>query len=368
MSKTSATAAKRSSNIELLRIVAMLLVVASHFQSASGLPSLYENFGGDVCWNKLWAQCFGLWGKTVINVFVVITGYFMCTGALTVRRFLKIFLEMEFYNFAAFFVLLPLGYETITAKRLFELLFWPFSTVNRYFGESFLWFYLFIPFYNVFIRAATKRQHLCLVGLLLLMFTATSSFFFNKYVFHHVFWYASLYFLAAAIRLYPMEWMASRRCCGLLLAGGVALACAWAVGVDFIQRRYNVVCLPHNMFVYDSHKILAVEIAVSAFLVFRNMSIPYSRLINAVAATTFGVFLIHTASDGMRRMIWTDILGVKEHFLLPTWQFVLYSLASVAGVFATCSVIDWFRIRYVETPFFAWLFPEPVKAVGRGRS
>ena len=79
----------RDSGIELMRIVAMLLVVSSHLVSASGVSKFFDYSNPKM--NMLFLQLFGLWGKTAINAFVLITGYFMCTSQLTSRRFIKIY-------------------------------------------------------------------------------------------------------------------------------------------------------------------------------------------------------------------------------------------------------------------------------------
>ena len=86
----------RNSNLELYRIVVMLLIVAHHYIVNSGvLDLMYEHpFSG----NAIFLFLYGMWGKIGINCFVLITGYFMCKHKITARKFLKLFLEIEFYN------------------------------------------------------------------------------------------------------------------------------------------------------------------------------------------------------------------------------------------------------------------------------
>ena len=87
---------KRQSNIELLRIVSMFLVVAHHYVVNSGVNELFD-FSKPVSANTLFLQWWGMWGKTAINAFVLITGYFMCRSRLTIRKMLKLYLEVQFY-------------------------------------------------------------------------------------------------------------------------------------------------------------------------------------------------------------------------------------------------------------------------------
>lgn len=69
---------ERESGIELLRIVAMLMIIAHHFVNNSGISHLYDY--SHPSWRMFFLVVWGMWGKTAINAFVLITGYFMCEG------------------------------------------------------------------------------------------------------------------------------------------------------------------------------------------------------------------------------------------------------------------------------------------------
>lgn len=89
----------RSSNLELFRIITMLLIVAHHYVVNSGLVDV----GGVVLSNYLSVKSifiliFGAWGKIGINCFVMITGYFMCTAQINMRKYIRLVLEVYFYN------------------------------------------------------------------------------------------------------------------------------------------------------------------------------------------------------------------------------------------------------------------------------
>ena len=67
--------APRSSNLELYRIVCMLMIVAHHYVVNSGLASKGGPFWSDfTSGNSFFLLLFGAWGKTGINCFLMITG------------------------------------------------------------------------------------------------------------------------------------------------------------------------------------------------------------------------------------------------------------------------------------------------------
>lgn len=339
----------RVSNIELLRIIAMLLIVAHHYVVNSTVWSLFD--AAHPTANSLFLQWWGMWGKTAINVFVLIFGYFMCTGSLTLRRFLKLFLEVTFYAWVMWIVLCCSGYETwysvSTVKRL--TLLSVVGNPNTGFVQAFLWMYLTIPIMNVLLKGATKEQLYSFLFLMITIFIGLG-FFPDSNIYHHLFWYMTLYLLGAAIRLHPLQWMARNKVCLPLL--GVSIVGAWAslfaiVGVAWYFNRETYLNQAYY-FVADSHKIFAFAVALFAFLVFKNWKLGYSKLINAIASTCFGVLLIHAASNGMRKWLWQDFVNVPYAYSYSFWALVGYSIFVAIAVFAVCSVLDYFRIKFIE--------------------
>lgn len=73
----------RSSNLELYRIICMLMIVAHHYVVNSGVSDVGGPLMTDLTSsNSIFLTLFGAWGKTGINCFLMITGYYMCTSSL----------------------------------------------------------------------------------------------------------------------------------------------------------------------------------------------------------------------------------------------------------------------------------------------
>lgn len=80
----------------------MLLIIAHHYVVNSGLMDPGGPIRADLLSVKSqFLLLFGAWGKTAINGFVLITGYFMCTGKIRLRKFWKLYLEYEFTSFCS---------------------------------------------------------------------------------------------------------------------------------------------------------------------------------------------------------------------------------------------------------------------------
>ena len=94
----------------------MLLIVAHHFVVNSGVTDvMYKN---QLSANSVFLFLFGAWGKTGINCFMLITGYFMCKSNITLRKYVKLISEVLFYNIVISLLFLVFGIGSI--KDVFE--------------------------------------------------------------------------------------------------------------------------------------------------------------------------------------------------------------------------------------------------------
>ena len=106
----------------------------------------------------------------------------------------------------------------------------------------------------------------------------------------------------------------------------------------------------NNFFVADSNKILAVVTAVCAFMFFKSLNIRYNKIINTIAASAFGVLLIHANSDTMRQWLWVDVFDNVGQYDSPI--LAVHALCAVVVIYIICTAIDIGRIRFLEKPFF----------------
>lgn len=154
--KTDKFRGVRSSNIELFRILSMLMIVAHHYVVNSGLIDCIDT-QASLHFQDYFLLLFGWGGKTGINCFVLITGYFMCTSNITKEKFCKLLGELYFYKVVIWCLFFFSGYQSFSIGDFLEMLF-PFFTVADNFTACFLLFYLLIPFLNKLIHSLTEKN------------------------------------------------------------------------------------------------------------------------------------------------------------------------------------------------------------------
>lgn len=341
----------RSSNLELYRIMCMLMIVAHHYVVNSGLTSTNGPLMTDYnsC-NSVFLILFGAWGKTGINCFLLITGYFMCSSKITVRKFLKLLGQLYLYRLIFFVVFFITGYENVTFLRMIRLLM-PFWSFGQGFVSCFIGFWLYIPFLSILVQNMNRRQHQLLLLLSLGFYTLFGTIPMFEIDFNYMSWFCILFFIASYFRLHPQPFFEERRIWGKMTLLCFILACA---SIILMRLFFGEKTGLGYKLVEDCNKLFAVMVAVCSFLWFKNMNIRYSKVINAFGAGTFGVFLIHANSSAMRTWLWKDTVDVVGHYNLPFYQLVLFSTGVVLAIFIVCNLIDQLRIATLEKWFFNW--------------
>lgn len=354
MTTSNYSPAKRQSNLELLRVVSMLLIIAHHYVVNSGILEhlSLSNHPANFLFLILWS----MWGKTGINIFILISSYFMCQSNLTLRRYCKVAFEWIFYHYAIYIIMLLAGYETISIQRVCTLLFAPFINANATgsFASSFLVFYLFIPFMNSFIANIGCKEHRRFIFLLLFTFTGLSTFFINRSIFGEVFWFCAVYFIGSYLRLYPPTWSTNLHQSVKLLILSWLLCYASVLSIAFILKCIGMDTPSFSMltyFVFDANKLGAVLVSIFMFCTFKNLHISYSKAINLFAQTTFGILMIHD-NGTLRPLLWKNLLHVDMSYSLTPPILAVRSVLIVFVVFLACSLIDMVRLFFIESPIF----------------
>ena len=338
----------RNSNLELYRIIVMLLIVAHHYVVNSGLMDVMAE--SPLSGRSIFSYLFGAWGKTGINCFLMITGYFMCTSQITVRKFLKLLLEVEFYKITIYAIFLLSGYETFSVPGCIRSVV-PMLSLTDGFVSCFLVFYLCIPFLNILVHNMDRRTHGLLVLLCLFIYTVHGTIPGMSVSMNYVSWFCVLYFIASYIRLYltdvlsNVKWGGYAGLCILFSSISIVLALWINARTGKHVSQYRLVA--------ESNALMAVATAITSFMFFKDLKIPYNKFINKVGASTFGVLLIHANSDTMRRWLWRDMVDCMGHFT-DKWYW-LYSIIAVLLIFTICIAIDYIRINTVEKWTFKWI-------------
>ena len=157
------TKSKRLANIELLRIVAMLMVVMLHYLGKGELlPQMKFDMGiqGYIAW------MLESLSVVAVNVYVLISGYFLVEGEFKAGKLGKIISQVLFYTILITVLAFSFGLVTKEELGVYNLIvqLFPFQLEQYWFMTSYLVLYILSPVLAAGVKVLSKK--LCIAGIL----------------------------------------------------------------------------------------------------------------------------------------------------------------------------------------------------------
>ena len=335
---------KRLNNFEALRILAMFMVIILHYLYKGGLlTSTTEPFTA-VSYAAWLVESFAI---VAVNVYALITGYFMCESQMKAGRLLRIICQVLWYTLLIPVVLVLSGLVDISSFDTYDLLrfVFPIHMKHYWFVTAYVVLMLFVPFLNIAIKHMSSRQ---LAGATALI-TAYQMFpksvlpvsFADDDAGNGVLWLICLYLIAAYIRKYGIPFFSSLKRSMLVYVGSVV--CIFASLLVMRQVYFKLDAFGENInFAYHYNHIFCLVASVALFYAFKHWNMKdnsVSRFVGKVAPYTFGVYLLH--EHILIRYEWPKWLQVSA-----TESIGIFSLNIVWKpllVLAVGLFLDWLR-------------------------
>lgn len=349
---------ERMANLELLRIVSMLLIVALHFLGKGGwLTELTEASMprmGYVAWG-LEALAIGS-----LNVYMLLSGYFLIESSFKVKRLLQLFLQVLFYSITIGVIAAAFGCLPEEGFSIYYLatLCLPVSTNHYWFMTAYFLMYLFMPLLTQGVKRLTKQQFQIVLFFLLFVICVVKSVVPIKLSTdmqgYDCIWYMCVFLVAAYIRLYgiPLFKNAGRSLLVYLASGAGIFALAFALRFLYLRtgKLSNMLTVSYNY-----NHILTLLASVAFFYLFFHVKIKqgaFSRFVCRIAPYTLGVYLWH--EHIAIRYEWQDWLYVVAGTPDNGVTLVLYTLLAAVLVFVIGILLD--MLRSLLFRMLHWLF------------
>lgn len=334
---------KRIAGIELLRIIAMLMIIAYHFSVHAG----FSFSSNTININRLWVQFLEIGGKSGVNIFVLITGYFCIKSERRNNlRLVKIWTAALFYSVIIYFTFVFFGGETFSIIQFVKHIF-PITFSQWWFLSAYFMLYLVSPFLNKLLNGLSQTDYLKLLVILTLCWCITSTFLTVPIECNNFLWFTYVYALSGYIRLYKIDEKGTCRFYFCALAILVLLSFASALIFDFLGLNISVFS-NHATYFFGMQKLPTLLISIAMFMAFLKIDIKNGKIITFVSPAMFGVYLLHDCS-GVRTLIWNKLFKVAN--LQNSKMLVLCSVIEVISVFLVCTAIELIRIHFIENKY-----------------
>lgn len=340
---------ERQANLELLRIISMLMVVTAHLVNHGSMITFAKQ--GSASYYIVWTL-FGV-AFTCITIYLLISSYFLIDAKFSTWKLAKMGGQVFFYAFgitALFWIFGDVEHEL--KNMVYSVL--PISSDFYWFISMYVGMYILAPLMNKLIRALTKRQLECAMAVSFLLVSVWPNIIYFSSALNtaggvSISWFLTVYLFGAYLKLYyEPDGHFGRKLLRACLAALLIPASRFVIEgllrtplgkisiLDDLMWGYSV------FFTYSS--ILVSLAAILLFIAFLNLEIKPgkpARFINTVAGASFGVYLIHDHLY-IRETLWTKIDGVS---LLDKWYLLPACLGIILAVYAACTVIELLRQR-----------------------
>ncbi len=339
----------RNYGIDLLRIVAMFLVVILHILGQGGVLKAVES--NEINFTVSWLLEIGAY--CAVNCYALITG-FVCFSekdkSLKISKYILLWLQVAFYSILITLLFLIFQAKTVSVKELMKSVF-PVTSSQYWYFSAYTGVFFMIPWLNKIVQNFEKRY----VKVFMIYIFGFSLYVTIAKVFGDPFrlkegysflWLAILYVIGAVIKKYEIYKKVKKKKAIIILMILIIFTLIWKVGISklttylFGKKRLT------DLFVsYVSPTILGV--AVLLLLVFTNLKIKtcLKKFIIIVSSSAFGVYLIHVQPlvfEYIIRERYTYI-GNLQAYLIPIVVVLNAIIIFIMGIF-----IDKIRMMLFE--------------------
>lgn len=317
----------RDSNIELLRIICMCFVIGGH---------LILSYSNDPvgCTEYYIGNFLRSFFVAAVNCYIIISGYFRIK--LNVKKLIKIDLELLFYTLIIYFITVLFDIHSFDLKKDVLLLF-PLVTKQYWFITIYFVLCLFSPFLNLLIDNLNKKQYLCILSLILMIFYClpTLSYIFNSRTItqdsgYGLINFICLYFIGAYIQLYYNKKIKTYYYfIGFIISSMVLF---------FFNNLFTIVFGYYfDSFVsYDT--IFTLISAIMLFMTFKNMQMK-SIMINSISKYALSVYIIHYHPT-FSNYLFCNVINVNN---VKGMDYFLLILLCPFIIYLVCSFIEYLR-------------------------
>lgn len=331
---------ERSLNYELLRILAMLMIVCFHYCIHGNGEQI---FSASFSIQQVISYTFGSWGLVGVTCFFMISAWFMQNReTISISKWLNLYVKVVIVFLIGLLIAKSLG-ENVTGRTLIEAILSPLDS-SYWYVTAYMVMMLFIPWLNLIIRYCKDRNLLTITAVscfICFILTPIFNFVGGKTGTSTVFLAISLYLVTACIKkkLILNEINITKLLFGFLLVvfveSGLSLFSSMSGIVKISSHIYDLV---------DIYSPIPVILGIMTFTWFSEQS----RQINAnisgggiqkIAKHTFSIYLLHE-NPHFRYVIWDKVFRIDSMYYMSAWKYLLHMCLIVVLIYVTGIITD----------------------------
>lgn len=327
----------RNSSFEILRLLAIFMIVLEHCLLATSLHT--DNVLSTID-NIAWA----LEALTVgaVNVFFLISGYF-ASDNVKATRIIKIWIKIIFYSFIIYLICVIIGWDTLSIKGIITYAL-PDVFRKYWFMQTYIALAVFMPYIAKMLNVLNQKRHITLIVVSIILFSIHQTFIPVRYTLdatqgYGIIWAITLVIVGNYLKKYGDN-MIDKIKTIYFLFGYVVIACIMFVS-NYLIVKYGIaqgVTSRANFYAYNSITVFMQSVCLfSAFIKVSKRNI-YNKSVNYIASSVLTVYLISAHPD-MLYNIWTNLINIESLINIPVLYIIVAIITSLLVV-AVCILID----------------------------
>ena len=321
--------------IQLLRLLAMLMIVTLHVLGAGGVLKSVIPLSKD--YSALWfweTCCYG-----AVNCYALISGYVGWNKDFKYTKLIKFWVQNAIFVLILSLITYIIGWNTVTIDRMLEESVW---FLQYWYVAAYLGLLIIVPVLNNFIQSTETGK--------LKNFAIASFIFFSAFTMHaeeifsrdlnkgySVLWLALCYLwggiiakLQWATRVKSFVWL-------LISLSGTVFAWLGKMVTEFLTWEKTGEYVKDIIFVtYTSPFVVIASVGLFCFFVCLKIKVPH--IVSTLAESTLGVFLVHFHFAIVGRYIrgkWAYLIsepGIMMYLKLAVAVLAIYILSLLISV------------------------------------
>lgn len=353
---TASTKKERNSNIECLRIISMLLIIAFH-ATRVGYNSQDADFivyaGG---------QMIGSWGVLGVDLFLITSAWFLSDQNFRIKKVISIVFQTFSWVFA--YSVLSVIYDFGKSRSIkyavmnfcegvARAIVQPLWSRCYWFVTSYVFLLIISPLLNKLLRTAPKDR----VRKVLLLFIFIPLYSqFGTSVVGDIIYFAYSYLMIGYWKRYGCAFLerAAKPCYFVSVSILIAVSRLLCyIPANSFFTKILVTGLHYTTGAIGRHSMILLFDALLIFFWVIKLAPHYNRAVNRVAECTLGVYLFHENSvlsfPNMVEHIFYRL--TKIGFIGTSALFPLQYLAATVLVFISGAAIEYVRDMVIQKPF-----------------
>ncbi len=342
---------ERKSNFELMRIVAILMIIYYHLIIHGNMLDNSRNINFTFV-----NEVIKFFVIVHVNLFILLSGYFQCKSKFRLSKVFSLVGEILFYSIIITVILKLTGLIDIDKVHFIRQIFLTENSGQYWFVKIYLYLYCLSPFINLLIDKLDKNKFKKLLIVLLILIsiipfiTGNRGLFLNDgfSLYNAIF----IYLIGAYFRIYPVK--ESYHFKGLTIKGyQTILIVIYLLATLFnylLYKTSSILVLNNSIFneffsniintIFQYQNPIIIVQASALFLFFESLNIGSNKIINKLASYVLGIYLIHEHFLFQSHIY--KLLRI-DHGNIYSFRFILYAFLIMLIIFIGGSIIECLR-------------------------